>query len=186
MKKKRALILLLALTVLSLPVYALISGQSLTKTLDDLRNELKETYLSRSESQKRFLEDYDKQHQQMLDVIKRSNELSLLIYTQSHDFTFDLVWVLKEAADEYHNFNKNRRPYEKSLLDLDVETDRYARLIEALRRLPPERKEIKAEIIPDSLLYRNDSLDLFVENLNESSLPIPIPHSPGDRLKEIF
>ena len=170
MKKKQAFLLFLALTVLSLPLYALMSGQSLTKILDDLRNELKETYLSRSESQKRFLEDYDKQHQQMLDVIKRSNELSLLIYTQSHDFTFDLVWVLKEAADEYHNFNKNRRPYEKSLLDLDVETDRYARLIEALRRLPPERKEIKAEIIPDSLLYRNDSLDLFVENLNESSL----------------
>ena len=170
MKKKSALILLLALIVISLPVYALVSGQSLTKTLDDLQLELKDTYQSRSESQRRFLEDYDRQHQQMLDVIKRSNELSLLIYTQSNDFTFDLVWVLKEAADEYHNFSKNRRPYEKSLLELDVETDRYARLLEALRRLPPERKELKMEIIPDSLLYHNDSLDLFVENLNDSSL----------------
>jgi len=170
MHKKRAFLLLFILLVLSVPLYALISGQSLTKTLSELHLELRETYQSRSESQKRFLEDYNHQHQQMLDVIKRSNELSLLIYTQSHDFTFDLVWVLKEAAEEYHHFNEDRRPYQKILQDLEVETDRYARLIEALRRLPPERKTIEEEIIPDSLLYRNDSLDLFVENLSEFSL----------------
>ena len=121
MKKKQAFLLFLALTVLSLPLYALVSGQSLTKTLSDLHLELKETFLTRSDSQKQFLEDYNQQHQQMLDVIKRSNELSLLIYTQSNDFTFDLVWVLKEAADEYQNFNKDRRPYEMILKDLDVE-----------------------------------------------------------------
>ena len=170
MKHWRYLLVVLSVILVSLPVYALISGQSLTKTLNDLRIELRETYQTRTEAQKRFLEDYDRQHQQMLDVIKRSNELSLLIYTQSNDYTFDLVWVLKEAANEYHNFSNDRRPYEKILRDLEVETDRYARLLEALRRLPPERKEIEAEIIPDSLLYRNDSLDLFVENLNDYSL----------------
>ena len=170
MQKKRVLLLLVAVFVMAIPLYALISGQSLTKTLDDLRVELKETYQSRSESQKQFLADYNEQHQHMLDVIKRSNELSLLIYTQSQDFTFDLVWVLKEAAREYQNFNKDRRPYEKIIRDLDVEMDRYARLIEALRRLPPERKEIEVNVVPDSLLYHNDSLDLFMEQLGDYSL----------------
>ena len=170
MKIKSILLPLVALLVMMIPVYALVSGQSLTKTLDDLRIELKETYQSRSESQKQFLEEYNEQHQQMLDVIKRSNELSLLIYTQSQDFTFDLVWVLKEAASEYHNFNDDRRPYEKIIRDLDVEMDRYARLIEALRRLPPERKELEVTVIPDSLLYHNDTLDLFMEQLGDYSL----------------
>ena len=170
MRKKRYLLLLLAVVAAFLPVYALAPGQSLTKTLSDLHLKLRETYQSSNEAQKRFLEDYNEEHQQMLDVIKRSNEHSLFIYTQNQDFTFSLVRVLKDAADEYHHFNQERRPFEKSLKELDVETDRYARLIESLRRLPPERKEIEAEIIPDSLLYRNDSLDIFMENLSEFSL----------------
>ena len=57
MKIKSILLPLVALLVMMIPVYALVSGQSLTKTLDDLRIELKETYQSRSESQKQFLEE---------------------------------------------------------------------------------------------------------------------------------
>ena len=47
---------------------------------------------------------------------------------------------------------------------LNYEIDRNARLIEALRRLPPMMKEIEMEIVPDSLLYHNDSLDLHLSD----------------------
>lgn len=35
---------------------------------------------------------------------------------------------------------------------MNLEVDRYARLIESLRRLPPIMTEIEIEILPDSLL----------------------------------
>ena len=50
---------------------------------------------------------------------------------------------------------------------LDVEIDRYARLIESLRRLPPELRDL--EVVPDSLAYHNDSLDVHLMR-NESLL----------------
>jgi hypothetical protein len=61
-------------------------------------------------------------------------------------------------------FSINRRPYDHIVGSLNYEIDRNARLIEALRRLPPMIKEIETEIVPDSLLYRNDSLDVHLSD----------------------
>ena len=49
-------------------------------------------------------------------------------------------------------FSINRRPYDHIVGSLNYEIDRNARLIEALRRLPPMIREIETEIVPDSLL----------------------------------
>ena len=51
-------------------------------------------------------------------------------------------------------------PYDRIVSNLNIEIDRYARLIETLRRLPPERNTVKE--VPDSLAYHNDSLDMHL------------------------
>ena len=159
-RKKRFLTLAIALFMLSIPLFAIVSGQSLTNILKDLWIEMQLGYAQRSETQERFIDDYERQHQKMMDMITKSNELSILLYTQEQNMTFDLAYALKKVTSEYNNFSKDIKPYESIVRSLDTEIDRYARLIEALRRLPPMMKEIEIEILPDSLLYHNDSLDL--------------------------
>ena len=160
--KKKLLILALILCVCSIPLMAIVSGRSLTSTLRELCAELQTAYLQRTEAQQRFNDDYNRQHQRMLDVITKSNELSILLYTQEQNMTFNLAYALKRVSSDYKDFSKDRRPYDYIVNSLDYEIDRNARLIEALRRLPPMIKEIEAEILPDSLLYRNDSLELHM------------------------
>ena len=163
-KKKRLLTFVIAFFAFSIPLFAVVSGQSLTNILKDLWTEMKLGYQQRAEAQQRFVEDYELQHQKMMDIITKSNELSILLYTQEQNMTFDLAYALQKVTSEYNNFNKDIKPHERIVHSLNIEIDQYARLIEALRRLPPVMKEIEIEILPDSLLYHNDSLDLYFSN----------------------
>ena len=158
--KKKLLTIILTMCVCSLPLMAVVGGRSLTNTLKDLCTELHATFMQRSDAQRRFNEDFDRQHKRMIDVITESNELSILLYTQEQEMTFDLAYALKKVTANYKDFSKDRRPYDRIVNSLNHEIDRNARLIEALRRLPPMMKEV--EIVPDSLLYRNDSLDVHL------------------------
>ena len=162
--KRQLLTIILALTLCALPLMAVVSGRSLTNTLKDLCIELQQTYRQRSEAQQRFNDDFERQHQRMIDVITESNELSILLYTQEQEMTFDLAYALKKVTADYKTFSRDRRPYDHIVGNLNYEIDRNARLIEALRRLPPMMKEIEMAVVPDSLLYRNDSLDVHLSD----------------------
>ena len=162
--KKYLLTIVLALCVCALPLMAVVSGKSLTNTLKDLCTELQAAYQQRSDAQQRFNEDFERQHQRMIDVITESNELSILLYTQEQEMTFDLAYALKKVTANYKDFSKDRRPYDHIVNNLNYEIDRNARLIEALRRLPPMKKEIELEVVPDSLMYHNDSLDVHLSD----------------------
>ena len=157
--KKKLLTIVFAALVFSIPLLSVVNGQALSDVLKDLHSELKMVYAQRTEEQAKFEKSYEREHKRMVDVITASNELSILLYTQEQDMTFDLAYALKKVSSAFKDFNKDRKPYDRIVKGLDIEIDRYARLIEALRRLPPVMKEIEIEIIPDSLLYRNDSLE---------------------------
>ena len=160
--RRKLLTLIITLCVCAIPVWAIVSGRSLTRTLQELCTELQTTYQQRTEAQQRFNDDYERQHQRMIDVITESNELAILLYTQEQEMTFDLAYALKKVTANYKVFSMNRRPYDQIVGSLNYEIDRSARLIEALCRLPPMMREI--EIIPDSLQYRNDSLDAHLSD----------------------
>ena len=85
--KKKLLTLVLTLCVCFVPLRAIVSGRSLTNTLKDLCNELQTAYQQRTEAQQRFNDDYERQHQRMIDVVTESNELSILLYTQEQEIT---------------------------------------------------------------------------------------------------
>ena len=160
-RKKSILIALATLALaasIAVPASALIAGKSLSKTLTDMRRELRDDYLSRKEFQVRMQKRNEEQHLKMVNVIKECNELSLLLYSQKSQFTFDMAFALREVTRQYKEFNQDRRPYDVLVDYYDVEIDRYARLLETLRRLPPERDEL-VDIVPDSLRYHNDTLD---------------------------
>lgn len=167
MKKRKVVCILLALLAVAVPALAVFTGMDLDATLSNLRRELSHDYQQISVTQEELKAYYEGQHQKMVKVAKNCNDLSLMLYSQKQDYTFDISYALERVTQEYEDFNKNRRPYDRIVKKLDIEINRYARLVESLRRLPPELKEV--ELVPDSLAYHNDSLDAHLEH-NESLL----------------
>ena len=152
MRKRRFIIAVLAL--LCFPALAVFNEKDLSKTLSVLRYELKQEYL-RMSSQDNDMHALDEaQHQEMVDMIKKCNELSLMLYSQNEDYTFDMTYALKEVSREYDLFNSGRLPFDTIMAELDGEIDRYTRLLESLRRLPAPGDVPPP--LPDSL--RTDSL----------------------------
>lgn len=164
----KKLIMVSVALVMTLCALAQGTGRSLTNTLQELRTELQKDFIQRSEAQELFYEDYDQQHRQMIDVITATNELSILLYTQEQRRTFEMAYALSKVTTGYMGFSKGRKPYDQIIGGLNFEIDRYARLIEALRRLPPEMKMTEVQMIPDNLLYRNDSLNLHLSGTMSS------------------
>ena len=157
MKKIKLLNIFVALFAVAVPAMAVFTGMNLDTTLANLRRELSHDYLQISKTQEQLREKYETQHRQMVDIVKKCNEQSLMLYSQKQEYTFDISYALEKVSQEYKDFNKNRTPYDRVVTKLDIEINRYARLIESLRRLPPELKEV--EVVPDSLAYHNDTLD---------------------------
>lgn len=77
------------------------------------------------------------QHQEMVDIMKRSNKTALMLYSQNSNYTFNQAYVCHEASEQYYNFTKKMKPYGLFLDNLDSEIDRYNKLIKVLQELPP-------------------------------------------------
>ena len=160
--KKKQLTFLFALLVICLPVTAALNGQGLDYIIRDVKSELRDDWIYRQSEKDRIQQEYEQQHAQMLDIIKDCNELSMMLYLQKKEYIFDMSFALQNVAKEFNEFNRNRTPYDIIVRDLDMDIDRYARFMEALRRLPPEIKNL--DLLPDSLAYHNDTLDSFLSH----------------------
>ena len=167
MKNRKVFFFLVALLAVAVPALAVFTGMDLDATLANLRRELCYDYQQIAQTQEELKEYYDGQHKQMVEIAKKCNDQSLMLYSQKQDYTFDISYALEKVTQEYEDFNKNRTPYDRIVSKLTIEINRYARLIESLRRLPPELRDV--ELVPDSLAYHNDSLDAHLEH-NESLL----------------
>ncbi len=166
--RKRGLIILAALLV-AVPALAVFGERDLGHTIHSLRHELSRDYQKRLASDKNFSEQYRGQRREMITTMKKCNELSLMLYSQKQDYTFDLTYALESVTKEYNSYKSNRLPYDQIVSRLDWDIDRYARLVESLRRIPPEIESV--DIVPDSLAYHNDSLAVLNARLRTGSLP---------------
>ena len=156
MKKKHLLFFAIFMT-LAAQAFAISYGQNLNRTLRTLRGELEADHRQIDKNRDRLTEDYEQQRQKMVDLMKECNELALTLYSQKQGFTFDVSYALQKVTQKYNEFNQDRGPFDRIVGNLNVEMERYARLIESLRRLPPELDTIVG--VPDSLLIHYDTLN---------------------------
>ena len=136
MKKKRFLIAVLALVAL-IPAYAVLNEKNLAQTLSVLRYELRSAWLASEERAERTRGRGERQHAQLVQMMQRSNELSLMLYSQKQDYTFDMTYALNEVSRQYEEFSSRKLPFDDLITRLDIDIDRYDRLIHTLKRLPP-------------------------------------------------
>ena len=147
--RRRILPWTLALLGLLLPTFtsrAVFNERAVARTLHVLRFELAKAYGQQEKTSAYYrLQEY-RQHAELLRLIDSCNELSLMLYSQKQDFTFDLTYALQQVTDQYRHFTESRAPFDNIIQHLDVEIERYGRLVAALKLLLPELVEI-----PDSL-----------------------------------
>ena len=160
MKKKRLLVLVLALAAL-IPAYAVLNEKDLAQTLSVLRYELRSAWLASAERSKRTLERGSRQRAQLVEMMQRSNELSLMLYSQKQDYTFDMTYALNEVSRQYEDFSAQKLPFDDIITRLDIDIDRYDRLV----TMPPAQlmayRDSTGQLVyldRDAYRHRRDSL----------------------------
>ncbi len=157
MKKKILSILAVAL-MLAIPAWAVFNEADFAKTLSVLRSELHMENAKMEQMRARLNQNNEAQHQQLIEMTKRCNELALILYSQNQDYTFDLTYALEEVTRQYNDYNKQRMPFDEIVVRMNLEIERYEYLAEALRRLPPVLSRV--EVVPDSLSALMDTIQM--------------------------
>ena len=135
MKKK--LVLVAAALLAVAPLFAVLSERNLSETLSVLRFELQSAYQAMAERSARVKGNGERQHARMVQMVQKSNELSLMLYSQKQDYTFDMTYALNEVSKHYNEFSEKKLPFDDIITRLDIDIERYNRLVHALRSLPP-------------------------------------------------
>lgn len=161
--KKKILIALSLVLVLALPAYAVFNERNFAKTLSILRSELHQENAKMESMQARLGQSNELQHQRLIEMTQKCNELALILYSQNQDYTFDMTYALEEVTRQYEDYTKQRMPFDEIVTRLNLEIERYEHLAEALRRLPPILDKI--DLIPDSLSAVMDTI-LMRESLH--------------------
>lgn len=135
--KLSALTLLCLLLLLPFSAHAVLKERDLSATLAVLRAELSNTYNEQKQSLVRYSTVAEMQHEQMISLMQRSDQIGLMLYSQKQDFTFDMTYACHEATSLYREFNKRSVPYQKILNRINTELNRYNALIASLQAIPP-------------------------------------------------
>ena len=103
--KRKGIIAALAAVMISVPALAVFNEKDLGQTISVLRFELKQQYDKLTSKEDRINLRNDDRRRQMVRLMKKCNELSLMLYSQNQDFTFDHTYALGEVTKQYESFH---------------------------------------------------------------------------------
>ena len=108
---KRFLGMVLAVLWACLPASAVLKERNLSSTLSVLRAELESSFGEQKQKMARYYQFTEMQHKQMISLMQRSDQISLMLYSQKQDFTFDMTYACHEATDLYKEVNCQSKEY---------------------------------------------------------------------------
>ena len=161
--KKSALLTFLMVIVMllqAIPAHAVFEEKDLPHTLGILKLELERKYETQKELMERRYAASAAQHATLIEYLQRSEQISLILYSQNSEFTFDVAYACQQATELYHGISTKLKPFDKIRDKIIADIERYDSLICALKKLPPSIHEdnkvmtaedsIAANLITDS------------------------------------
>ncbi len=121
---------------------AVLKEKNLSSTLSVLRAELETSFGEQRQNMARYAAYNQVQHKEMITLMQRSDQIALMLYSQKQDFTFDMTYACHEATEMYREFSKRRMPYDRIMMRMDAEIQRYQYLMETLVNIPPSLRKI--------------------------------------------
>ena len=102
----RRLFCLMAALLVCMHSGAVLKEKNLVSTLSVLRAELETSFNEQQQNMARYAQYNRQQHKQMIQLMQRSDQVALMLYSQKQDFTFDMTYACHEATEMYREFNK--------------------------------------------------------------------------------
>lgn len=144
--KRKLLYLLLPLLFFALQAHAVLKEKDLEHTLSILRTELTNSRLDLERQNGFMREQQEEVRNTLINVLNRSNQNSLMLYSQKSEYIFDLTYACHEATEQYHEFQRNVLPFRSFIEKTSDEIARYDSLINNLNTMMTGSLSEKAQI----------------------------------------
>ncbi len=167
MKKKLLLILILIVSSV-LPSEAVLKEKDINSSLAVLRHELT-TY--HREQQDRMMGSKRRSERVMAtlrDIMQRSSQNSLMLYSQKTDYVFDLTYACHEATEQYEEFQREIAPFRQFITRSQSDIARYDSLVDVLSKMPTMRLSEQAKIDRNVCLTLAVNLRRMLKDSNEA------------------
>ena len=132
----RIIITLLLLVAGIMDAGAVLKEKNIDNTLGILRTELttihRELAMQSLSEQERTKEVFA----QLIGIMNRSNQNSLMLYSQKEGYVFNLTYACHEATEQYKTFQREQLPFKNYIEQTQHEITRYDSLISSLKKMP--------------------------------------------------
>jgi len=154
--KIRLLLLVIAEVLCLVPARAVLKEKDLNSSLAVLRHEL--TTYHREQQDREFNSTMRTQRvtTTLRDIMQRSAQNSLMLYSQKNDYVFDLTYACHEATEQYQDFRRQIMPFKDFVNRSNSDIARYDSLIDMLSKMPT------MVLSPQAKVDRNVCLTLAV------------------------
>ena len=143
---KKSIFILFLLLKFCLPSHSVLKEKDIDNTLSVLRTELTKFH-SELERQSGFMkEEQTAIRKNLFGVLNRSNQNSLMLYSQKTGYIFDLTYACHEATEQYQEFQRNVMPFRVFVEQANNDIARYDSLIVNLSNMPTMALSDRAKI----------------------------------------
>jgi len=170
--KKILFILLLLMTLIPQQGHAVLKEKDLGHTLHVLRLELYNKWTRQKERMKQMEERRKAQHARLVEVTKRCETTSLILYSQGQDFTFDMAYACQEATSLYQEFKKSTIPFDQIKQNIEFEITNYDSLIHSLKQIPPVILDQEKKDSIQILVKEEGTFQLDVQGMQDRAMCI--------------
>ena len=135
---KKVFCFILLLMIFSLDTFAVLKEKDLAGTLVILRKELTTEYQENAIRTANYQRRNQNAQNNMFDIMKKSDQNALMLYSQKKEYVFDLTYACHEATEQYKNFKAQTRPFQKFADKTAFDVARYDSLILTLQGMPDQ------------------------------------------------
>jgi hypothetical protein len=127
----------------------------------------------------------DQVRQRLITTMQRSDQNSLMLYSQKLDYVFDLTYACHEATEQFHDFRRQQLPFQMFMEKADAEIARYDSLITSLKSMPINLLDDKGKTDRNVCMTLATNIrNSLVENRTTLSDYIRIYYNEKDRIPD--
>ena len=183
---KRLLITLLILTTGLFETYAVLKERDLEQTLEILRIELTEYYKELSDMNAERKAHNGQILNELIDIMKQSNQNSLMLYSQKQNHIFDMTYACHQATEQYHQFKEAQIPFRQFLASTDTDIAKYDSLVNSLNQMPEQFLSKRGKANRNACLKLSTHIrDMLIANRNQITDYIGYYEATERRLKNL-
>ncbi|MBQ0073673.1 MAG: mechanosensitive ion channel family protein [Prevotella sp.] len=134
--KFKFFISLILVLITVLPAKAVLKEDSISNSLQILRNELTTYHDEYSAKQKKMKVAEQMVINTLVQTVQNSNQNALMLYSQKDGYVFDLSYACHEAIEQYKEFEKHIVPFKYYVEKSNNEVARFDSLIKCLKAMP--------------------------------------------------